>query len=112
MLDHVESSLVKSPFGNCDYLPLIDPVYPIPDILVNAFIHRPAYGGPVHCKYIQGVFLNKWHWGKVGCWLLSSSVITTFLVRGSVKQTFFEGGSVVYKPRPDNANRPAVFPSL
>jgi len=29
-------------------------------ILVNAFIHRPAYGGPVHCKYMQGV-LNKVH---------------------------------------------------
>ncbi len=56
MLDHVESSLVKSPFGNCDYLPLIDPVYSISDILVNAFIHRPAYGGPVHCKYIQGLY--------------------------------------------------------
>ena len=61
-------------------------------------------------RYIVNIFracMNKWHWGMVGCWLLSTSVITTFLVRGSVKQTFFEGGSVVYKPRPDNINRPA-----
>ena len=56
ILDHVETSLVKSPFWVIAItLPFVDPVYADLYILVNAFIHRPAYGGPVHCKYMQGV---------------------------------------------------------
>ena len=53
----LRTSLVKSPFWVIAItLLFIDPVYPVSDILVNAFIRRPAHGGPVHCKYIQGVY--------------------------------------------------------
>ena len=69
-------------------------------------------------RYIVNIFracMNKWHWGKVGYWLLSSNVINDLPRerKESVKQTFFEGGSVVYKPRPDNAKQTGfIFPSL
>jgi|APCry1669190119_1035276.scaffolds.fasta_scaffold75491_1 hypothetical protein len=33
-----------------------DPVCTDLYTLVNAFIRRPAHGGPVHCEYIQGVY--------------------------------------------------------
>ena len=57
ILDQVETSLVKSPFWVIAItLPFIDPVYTVLYILVNAFIRRPAHCGPVHCKYMQGVY--------------------------------------------------------
>ena len=59
VLGHVETSLVKSPFRVIAItLPFIDPVYTVSYILVNAFIRRPAYCGPVRCKYMQGVWIN------------------------------------------------------
>ena len=62
VLDLVEISLVKSPFlGNCDYPPFLDPVCTDLYILVNAFIRRPAHGGPVHCKIHAGCAFNKVH---------------------------------------------------
>jgi len=37
-------------------LPFIDPVCTDLYILLNAFIRRPAHCGPIHCKYMQGVY--------------------------------------------------------
>ncbi len=61
MLDHVSHPWLNPHFGNCDYLLFIDPVYSDSDILVNAFIRRPAHCGPVHCKIHAGCVFNKVH---------------------------------------------------
>ena len=57
VLGHVETSLVKSPFWVIAItLPFLDPVCTDLYTLVNAFIRWPAHCGPVHCKYMQGVY--------------------------------------------------------
>ena len=72
VLDHVETSLVKSPFWVIAItLLFIDPVYPVSDILVNAFIRRPTHCGPVHCKIHAGCVFNKVHGVRWAVGLLS-----------------------------------------
>ena len=62
ILDHVETSLVKSPFWVIAItLLFIDPVCANWYILVNAFIRRPAHCGPVRCKIHAGCVFNKVH---------------------------------------------------